>query len=285
MRILLTGNKGFIGAYLQAALQTQHEVVTFDCATDIATWRTTFLSLNLKDIDLVIHCGAISDSTAKGNHLWLMNYETTKDLAEWVLCRNTRLLFLSSCTATDPQHAYGWTKRVAEDIVSMTVPPRNLSIFRLFNVWAFNEPKTKPNRSILSKLITGDLAHVYRDCVRYFIHVTDVVRAVIQQTEHFTSGTYEIRGTELTMIEDLVDRVYATLTTPLPKPTLVDCPIAKEIPADEFARLPDWDAKIEVSHCIDAISDALEDHYLMRGVPEDDPEYNSMRDRRQKGLA
>lgn len=282
MKILLTGNKGFIGSYIQEALQhLEHEVLTLDVATDIAKWRGAFVSLNPQNIDLVIHAGAIADSRATGRNLWLMNYETTKELSEWALFRNTRLLFLSSCTAIDPQTDYGWTKRVSEDILTMTIPPRNISVFRLYNVWDLHEPREKANRSIISKLITGDLPHIYRDCIRNFIHVTDVVTAVLRLTEQWQPGIHEIRTAENTLIEDLVDRVYCSITTPIPKPTLIDCPVAKETPTYGLT-LPDWEAKIEVIDKIKEISEALQRYYTMRGVPEDDPEYNSLLESRQK---
>lgn len=286
MRILLTGNKGFIGSYIQEALQhAEHEVVTLDVATDIAKWRTAFMILNPQKIDLVIHCGAIADSSAKGNHLWRMNYETTKELAEWVIARNTRMLYISSCVAADPQNPYGWTKRAAEDIVSRTILPRNISIFRLFNVWALNEPAEKANRSIISKLITQDLTHVYRDCARYFVHVTDVASAVLKQVETWTPGIFEIRTTELTILEDFVNRVYAYQEideVPVPKPTVIDCPVATEIPAYQQIRLPDWEAKTEVRHKLTIIRAALVEKYIMRGISESDPEYENMLENRQR---
>ena len=285
MRILLTGNKGFIGSYIQEALQhNEHEVLTLDVATDIATWRGAFVTLNPEDIDLVIHAGAISDSRATGRHLWLMNYETTKELSEWVLYRNTRLLFLSSCTAIDPQTDYGWTKRVSEDILTMTIPPRNISLFRLYNVWDLHEPQEKANRSIISKLITGDLPHIYRDCIRNFIHVTDVVTAVLRQTEQWQPGVHEIRTAKFTLIEWLVDKIYAHITDPIPKPTVIDCPVATDTPT-YGTMLPDWEAQICVTDKTKPIAAALRQHYTMRGVPEDDPEYASMLERRQKGSA
>ena len=282
--ILLTGNKGFIGSHLQEALQQQHQIITLDCGTDLATWRKSFSSLNPKNIDLVIHAGAISDSRATGQRLWLMNYEATKELAEWAFYRNTKLLFLSSCTAIDPQHDYGWTKRVAEDILTMIIPSRNRCILRLFNVWALDEPIEKANRSIIHKLVTGNLKHVYRDCVRAFVHITDVVSAVLQLTEHWVSGIYEVRANERTMIEELVDSVYAKITIPIPKPTLIDCPIAKDIPAYTL-KLTGWEAKIEVSEKINDIRKALQNHYLMRGIPKDDPEYASMLELRKRNLS
>ena len=214
-----------------------------------------------------------------------MNYETTKELSQWALFRNTRMLFISSCTAIEPKTDYGWTKRVSEDILSMTILPRNISIFRLFNVWDFNEPIEKANRSIISKLITGDLRHTYRDCVRNFIHVTDVVTAVLQVVADWQPGVHEIRTKFWTLIEFLIDKVYAEITDPIPKPTLIDCPVAKDTPTYGLT-LADWHAKINIDETenIKKIAEALRLHYAMRGIPTDDPEYASMLERKKEEL-
>ena len=253
MNILLTGHKGFIGSRIYKVLEADHNVTGFSCGVDLGTWGDTFRSLNPKDIDLVIHCGAVSDSYASGNHLWEMNYEATKGLLDWANQAKAKFIFISSAAAHKPTNQYGWTKRCIEDFTMLALPRFIFCILRLHNVWALDEPE-KASPSIIRKLISGELKCVYKGCKRWFVHVDDVVDAIVSLTHIWQPSNYDIRGDENTSIEALVDAVYEGID--IPKPKLIDCPA--DVPTEIETYFPtNWNTTIRMSNQIDPIRKTL----------------------------
>lgn len=240
MRVLLTGNKGFIGREIEEVLTKENaiEVVGLDCDGLFDKFEYAFEHFQLYGgiVDCVIHCGAISDSRATGNLLWQLNYHATCKIAEYCEATDTRLIFMSSAAAIAPSTAYGWSKNCAEFYLNHRVAGMNLCILRPFNVWAFDED-TKTSPSIVYKILTGQLEVIYANCVRDFIYLTDVVDAVQQVVNtHWTPGTFSLGTAHPTTILELVEMIS---DAELP---IVECPIEKERVAKVSELLPDWEA-------------------------------------------
>lgn len=256
MKILLTGNNGFIGSAIQARLSDEDcQVYTFDFCKPYKEWITEMMDFidKIVNLDLIIHCGAISDSGMEGNLLWEMNYQATEFLARYASKNNNKFLFISSCAAINPINQYGWGKRCAEDILRATIDAENLCIFRLFNVWSWTEPTENRNPSIVSKIINQTLEQVYPDCTRDFIHINDVADAVYHVVipskyyggkREWRHGIFEIGTGEGVKIYTLVNDVYAQpnmLTYGIKPPPVADeNPVAKALVANKDFRLPHW---------------------------------------------
>ena len=240
MRILLTGNKGLVGNKVEHALLLKGiDIEKLDCNFDFSRFEVAFTSLKhcAGKFDLIIHCGAISNSEAQGNALWELNYKASCEITDYCRFTDTKLLFISSAAAIAPTTSYGWSKHCAEYYMQQRVPDMNLCIFRPYNIWCFDEDKENP--SIIYKIINRQLKQIYAECRRDFIHVSDVVSAIQQATLNWTPGTFDIGTATAVSISALVDKLYQGTT--LKKPPIVDNnTITKYLVANPELLLPNW---------------------------------------------
>ncbi|MCY3739920.1 MAG: NAD(P)-dependent oxidoreductase [Candidatus Poribacteria bacterium] len=247
MRVLLTGNKGFIGREIKEVLTKENALAVHGEDSDnYRAFLHWFEDTDFSYYDLVIHCGAISDSRQCDNELWQMNYQASCQIARACEQSNTKLLFISSAAAIEPDTPYGWSKHCAEFYMQQKVAGMNLCILRPFNVWSFDESE-KANPSIVYKIITGRLQQVYWRCQRDFIHITDVVSAVQQVIHNWTPGTFELGTAQPTDIVTLVNHLYDGVDCLKagvgPKPPVVsECPISEHLVARHEHLLPNWQA-------------------------------------------
>ena len=194
MRILLTGSEGFVGKNLSKVLDKKKEtVIPFDSGENLKKWKEDFYCLyrDIQQPDFIIHTGAVSNSQASTQELFEMNYETTYFLARAAYEWNARFIFLSSCQAIDPKIPYGWSKRCCEDLIRGNLHDNYFSILRIFNIWGGDE-SDKVSPSIAYKLATKQLAYVFNDCVRDFIHVRDLCELLVDLTINWQSGIFEV---------------------------------------------------------------------------------------------
>lgn len=256
MRVLLTGNKGFIGREIEEVLTKENAIHIYglDCDFNYERFQKDFRAFGkwksgryrLGKVDFVIHCGAIADSHETDNRLWQLNYQASREIADYCEETDTKLIFISSAAAIEPSTPYGWSKHCAEFYMFHSVAGMNLCILRLFNVWSFDESE-KANPSIVYKIITGRLQQVYYRCQRDFIHLSDVVSAVQQVIHNWTPGTFELGTAQPTDIATLVNHLYDgsdNLKAGVgPKPPVVsECPIKESLVARGEHLLPNWQA-------------------------------------------
>lgn len=250
MQILLTGHKGFLGSHLMKALtETGHRVEGLDCDNDFKQWQWKWdLTFHGLKPDVIIHCGALADASEASTLLWQLNYWTTTAIGSRCYNEGKRLIFISSAAAYEPDTAYGFSKHCAEENLQHTVPDENLCILRPFNIWDFDESK-KRSPSIIYKILTGQLTEVYSDCVRDFIHVSDVVAAIQQVVKNWVSGVFYVGTAKGTHLPDFVEQLYQRnpkLGHPprYPKPPVTaSCPIRKRlVAAHPQLFLPNWQA-------------------------------------------
>ena len=210
MKVLLTGYKGWVGGKLYKKLleDPQNEVYGLDEMTyeDFET-SLDYLTCQVSHFDYVIHCGAIADSRREDNLLWEMNYKATCEIGRMCQRTNSKLIFISSCAAIDPQIPYGWSKHCSEVFLQNGTRGMPLCILRPFNIWGFDE-ENKESPSIVYKMINGQLRFVYKDVVRDFIYVDDVVDAILSVFSQWTPGVFELGTAVPTNIEDLFCKVW-----------------------------------------------------------------------------
>ena len=120
----MTGHRGFIGKNLWLYFKSKgHNVQGLE-------WGDTPEFLLPQDLDLVIHCGAISSTTEyNAEKLMKKNYEFTTDLIVQCLERNIDLQYASSASVygdgktfreTDdcrPMNGYAWSKYLIDRFV------------------------------------------------------------------------------------------------------------------------------------------------------------------------
>lgn len=264
MRILLTGNKGFIGREIEEVLAKENaiEVHGLDCDFDFRKFQGQFAHFRRRGgkFDCIIHCGALSDSRVDGNVLWQLNYQASTEIADYCERTDTKLIFMSSAAAIEPDTAYGWSKHCAEFYMQHEVAGMNLCILRPFNVWSFDEPE-KANPSIVYKILTGKLKQVYWRCTRDFIHISDVVNAVQQVIHNWTPGTYDIGTVQPTDIATLVNHLYNESGVDRWKPPVASaCPIKEHPVARAEHLLPNWEADSICEH-LPMLSEQLKENY------------------------
>ena len=114
MKILVTGDKGFIGQTLVKRLEKDnHTIVGIDTKAN-----TNIISAELPQVDLVIHLagiGGVRESLADPKKSWDNNVEGTKRILEHY--KDTRVLFASSSSQYDP-----WRNPYAVSYTHLTLP-------------------------------------------------------------------------------------------------------------------------------------------------------------------
>lgn len=255
MRILLTGHKGFLGREIKEVLTKENaiEIHGLDCDFDFEKFQELFREFCRRGgkFDCIIHCGAIADSREQSNLLWQLNYQATTQIADYCEQTDTRLLFISSCSAIEPDSPYGWSKRCAEFYIQRRVAGMNLCIFRPFGIWSFDElakcDQAYRNPSIVYKMLTGQLERIYQGCIRDFIHITDVAGAVQQIVHDWIPGAFDIGTAEPTDVSTLASHLYKCGLTP---PIVSECPIHPERVARADHLLPNWKSSSISEHLV-----------------------------------
>lgn len=247
MRVLLTGHKGFLGRYIHRILKFNdaHDVYGFDCDSNYDVFVDMFQELKCDGVkfDLIVHCGALSNSQVTDNLLWQLNYRASTKFADYCEQTDIKLIFISSAAAIDPDVPYGWSKHCAEFYMSQKVAEMNLCILRPFNIWDYDE-EGKESPSIVYKILAGKLAQAYEGCLRDFVHVSDVANAVLRVVNDWEPGVFDIGTAQPTNIATLVNQLYQNGNKyKQPKPTIVnECPIRERLVARPEKLLPNWNA-------------------------------------------
>ena len=243
MRILITGHKGFLGSQLYKKLENKNEVHGFDCGT-YQEFEVAFQDFKRRGgkFDVFLHCGAVSNSEDTSNTLWQLNYQASTQIADYCEQTDTKLIFISSATAIEPETPYGWSKHCAEFYMRQKIAGMNLCILRPYNIWGFEE-KGKENPSIVYKILTGQLTQVYWNCERDFIYISDVMSTVLQVVNNWTPGIFSVGTAKATDISTLVNYLYEGSGCRYPKPPVTaECPITQKLVATAGECLPNWKA-------------------------------------------
>lgn len=198
MRILITGHKGFIGSYLTQQLQLDtHELILCDLSTgiDIKNWDEVSAFTN---IDVVVHLANLSfvpASFADPKLFYETNYITTLNMLELCRVNNARMIYFSSYMYGSPDYQpidenhpkkaynpYAQTKLICESLCEgynrdFQVP---VTIFRPFNIYGKGQNPDFLIPTIVSQAKTGRIVIKDDRPKRDYIHVTDIVSAVIK---------------------------------------------------------------------------------------------------------
>lgn len=188
MRILLTGDNGFIGGELKAKMIADgNDVIGLDKWIFSDNFRKRIPFDTFGQVDAVIHVGAISNTLTNDIDTTLrLNTYFTADLAAYCEKHGIPLVYSSSAAVygnsypdIQPLNLYAWSKYLGERYVTAA---GGISL-RYFNVYGATEYK----KLFMASVATQAFLHYNKTGLpfnlfpgkprRDFIHVSDVVNA------------------------------------------------------------------------------------------------------------
>ena len=260
--ILVTGAAGFIGSALVWKLNVEciDNIIIADKFCSGAKWSNLrkrkfydsidrnelfgWLKSNAKELDIIIHMGACTDTTQENmDFLISNNYEESKRL--WSICvqERIRLVYASSAatygagelgykddigliTELKPLSPYGWSKHLFDKwVLKQEIKPPQWVGFKFFNVYGPNEyhkdrmasvilhvfEQTKQEGKVrLFKSYKKEYTHGEQK--RDFIYVKDVVDVInFFITNRNISGIYNVGTGKARTFNDLARAVFDSL--------------------------------------------------------------------------
>ncbi len=217
MKILITGDSGFVGGYFHKALDG-HDIVGVDIKNGIDARK--FFATDETCFDLVVHLAAIvgGRATIEGEPLSVaVDLAIDSELFQWALrTKPGRIVYYSSSAAypiklqdygsthqlveTDidlndiqsPDYTYGWAKLTGEMLAGYAEKEGlRVHVFRPFSGYGEDQSLDYPFPSFIKRGV--DKANPFKiwgsgNQVRDFIHMDDVVAATIEAVRQDVQG-------------------------------------------------------------------------------------------------
>lgn len=201
MRILLTGHRGFVGSYLYAALSTDHEVIGLDLRDGLK--GDAFYARTIEGVDVVYHLAAqtsVIDSLKNS----ALDLRANINLTLWLLSQypTSRFIYTGSGGASEQEtiiSPYGLSKKIAGEYIKML--HKDYVICNLSNVYG------KGGKGVIERFMCEDSLTIYGDGsqTRDFVHVSDVVRGLVQAAQ-WPKGEYFMGSGESITISELASK-------------------------------------------------------------------------------
>lgn len=248
--IVVTGGEGFIGQNLVKELQRQGNigVVVLDTKNESLDSIFDWLMKHAKEIDVIYHLGAITDTTVMDRNLF-DEYNVNASMFIWNICTNYRIpLIYASSAATygdgeegfddekdiiklKPLNPYGWSKQQFDVWVETQEeqPPQWYGL-KFFNVYGHGEASKGKMASTVFHFYnqataglglgthTVNLFKSHRpdyangEQRRDFIYVDDIVDVCIfMGTEKPLSGIYNVGTGKARSFNDVANALFKSL--------------------------------------------------------------------------
>jgi UDP-glucose 4-epimerase len=228
MKILVTGFSGFIGKYVLERLNfTSHELILMDLANgfDICNWEQV---KHITGIDAIIHLANLSfvpASYEQPKKFYESNYLSTLNMLELCRINHAKMIFFSSYVYGHPQYQpidekhpiqafnpYAQTKVICESLCEgynrdFHVP---VTIFRPFNIYGIGQNPGFLIPTIIQQAKKGSIVIKDDRPKRDYIHVKDIVDAVIAAIDSKASPTLKTYnlGTGISYsVKEIVEQV------------------------------------------------------------------------------
>ncbi len=224
MKVSVTGSEGYIGKHLVQMLNQNkiYDVHTIDLLdfnslnhVQVDVTNQNHIKRLVESYDAIVHLAAlvrVGESVKNPSKYYNTNVNGTYNILKNIVCGN--FIFASTGAASEPNSPYGFSKRVAEDIVGELADSYN--IFRFYNVIGSDGfPPTNPD-GLMSKLIdatkTGEFRIYGRDynttdgtCMREYVHVNDICSAIIRSLDRPTNKIHNLAYGDAKSVSEIVD--------------------------------------------------------------------------------
>jgi nucleoside-diphosphate-sugar epimerase len=214
MKVLITGNEGFVGKYFHKRLGPDHNVTGIDIKKGIDC--RDFFKRDDKEYDLVIHLAAIvgGRESIEGRPMAVAdNFSIDSEFFQWCLKTKPKKIVYFSSSAAYPTHyqqgseakrlqewmitpsspngpdmTYGMAKVIGEYLASFV---ENVHIFRPFSGYSYLQDTSYPFPMYIRRALKkSDPFEVWGPGTqtRDFIHIEDIVSAVLTAVEQGIAG-------------------------------------------------------------------------------------------------
>ena len=236
MKILITGDAGFVGSYFRKALDG-HDIVGVDIKNGLDARK--FFAEDQTHFDLVVHLAAIvgGRATIEGAPLSVaVDLAIDSELFQWALrTKPGRIIYYSSSAAypiklqdygsthrltesdidlnniQSPDYTYGWAKLTGEMLASYAEKEGlRVHIFRPFSGYGEDQSLDYPFPSFIKRGV--EKANPFKiwgtgNQVRDFIHMDDVVAATIEAVRQDIQGPVNLGLGRPTSFNELANLV------------------------------------------------------------------------------
>ena len=236
MKILITGDAGFVGGYFHKALNG-HDITGVDIKNGIDARK--FFATDETYFDLVVHLAAIvgGRATIEGEPLSVaVDLAIDSELFQWALrTRPGRIIYYSSSAAypiklqdygsthhltesdidlnniQSPDYTYGWAKLTGEMLASYAEREGlRVHIFRPFSGYGEDQSLDYPFPSFIKRGV--EKANPFKiwgsgNQVRDFIHMEDVVAATLEAVQQDIQGPVNLGLGRVTSFNELATLV------------------------------------------------------------------------------
>jgi UDP-glucose 4-epimerase len=227
MKVVVTGSKGFIGKVLVKTLRDlkhQVEEIDLELGHDVTSLDTFS---NISEFDCLVHLAAklfVPDSFINPNSFYKTNIMGTLNAIESCRINNAKFIFFSSYAYGSPdylpideKHAvksfnpYSRSKIMGEDICNSYFADFGVKsiIFRPFNIYGENQDARFLIPSIIEQAKQGKVVLKDQRPKRDYIHVNDIVSAVVKALDYEPSGSdiFNLGSGVSTSVKDVVSIV------------------------------------------------------------------------------
>ena len=210
MRIVVIGHNGYIGKQLTPKLRSLDEVIGFSFRYhDDEAWNAELHEVfDAGKVDVVVHLATErmqrhEQHRPDADRIFAANYHCVKRVAQKAREHRAKMIFTATCSSIKPFSVYTWAKRCSADLI-MEMLDNNACVVNIFT--AYGREDTQNNKqSPIQKLMNGSLPCCFDPWVRDYVHVDDIVRAILHVIECDVAGEYDLGTGVGVSSKELVD--------------------------------------------------------------------------------